>query len=140
MIVVFDTNVVASATFWHGNPARCLEAWAQRRFDLAVSHPILAESEEIVMRLAQRYPEKPAVDWLTAIRQAGHLYFPPPLAAATADPDDEMFIECAVAAKADYLVTGDKGHLLVLKHAGGVPIVAATEFLHALGGDSGRAG
>lgn len=101
---------------------------------------ILAEYEEIVTRLAQRYPEKPAVDWLTAIRQAGHLYFPPPLAAATADPDDEMFIECAVAAKADYLVTGDKGHLLVLKHVGGIPIIAATEFLHALSGDSGRAG
>ena len=77
------------------------------------------------------------MDWLTAIRQAGHLCFPPPLPAATADPDDEMFVECAVAAKADYLVTGDKGHLLVLKHAGGIPVVAAAEFLQILGGESG---
>ena len=139
MIVVFDTNIVASATYWRGNPACCLEAWAHGRFDLAVSHPILAEYEEVVARLAGRYPEKPAADWLTAIRQAGHLYFPLSLPAATADPDDEMFVECAVAAKADYLVTGDKGHLLVLKHAGGIPIVTAAEFLRLLGSEPGRA-
>ena len=105
-----------------------------------MSHPIFAEYEEVVTRLAQRYPEKPAVDWLAAIRQAGPLYFPPPLPAARADPDDEMFIECAVAAKADYLVTGDKRHLLVLKRAGGISIMAATEFLHTLNGDPKRAG
>ena len=140
MIVVFDTNIVASATYWRGNPARCLEAWAQRRFDLAVSHPILAEYEEVVARLALRYPSKPAVDWLAAIRQAGHLHFPAPLSASTADPDDEMFVECAVAAKADYLVTGDKGHLLVLKEAGGIPIISATDFLRRLDGTPERTG
>ena len=132
MIVVFDTNIVASATYWRGPPARCLEAWTERRFDLAVSHPILAEYEEVVARLARRYPEKPAVDWLAAIRQAGQLCFPAPRPAATADPDDEMFIECAVAAKADYLVTGDKGHLLVLKDAAGIPIVSPADFLNLL--------
>ena len=44
-----------------------------------------------------------------------------------------MFIECVVAAQADYLVTADKGHLLLLKKAGGIPIVAASEFLRLLG-------
>ena len=140
MIVVLDTNIIASATYWRGNPARCLEAWAQGRFDLAVSHPILAEYEEVVARLARRYPARQAVDWLAAIRRAGHLYFPAPRPAATADPDDEMFIECAVTAQADGLVTGDKGHLLVLKQADGIPIISAADFLHRLGGDSGRAG
>lgn len=72
-------------------------------------------------------------NWLAAIRQAGHLYLPVPRPAATADPDDEMFIECAVAAQADYLVTGDKGHLLSLKQAAGVPIIAASDFLRVLG-------
>ena len=76
---------------------------------------------------------KPPTDWLSAIRQAGLLYLAAPLAVSTADPDDEMFIECAVAAHADYLVTGDKGHLLALKQAGGIPIVAASKFLPLLG-------
>ena len=44
-----------------------------------------------------------------------------------------MFIECALAARADYLVTGDKGHLLVLKELGSVRIVAAADFLRLLG-------
>jgi uncharacterized protein len=58
---------------------------------------------------------------------------PTTLTASTADPDDERFIECAVAAQADYLVTGDKGHLLALKQAGGVTIIAAAAFLSLLG-------
>ena len=133
MIVVLDTNIVASATYWRGKPAHCLEAWTLGKFDLAISHPILSEYEEVVARLAARYPLKPPTDWLSAIRQSGHLCLPSPLTASTADPDDEMFIECAVAARANYLVTGDKGHLLALKHAGGIPIIAASEFLPLLG-------
>ena len=98
-----------------------------------MSHPILTEYEEVVNRLAARYPSRLATDWLSAIREAGHLFVPEPLPAATADPDDEMFIECAVAAKANYLVTGDKAHLLHLKQAGGVPIVGVSDFLCLLG-------
>ena len=133
MIVVLDTNIVASATYWRGKPAHCLEALVNGKYDLAISHPILSEYEEVVARLAMRYPLKQPIDWLSAIRQAGHLFLPVSLAASTVDPDDEMFIECAVAARADYLVTGDKGHLLALKQAGGIPIVPASEFLRLLG-------
>ena len=43
-----------------------------------------------------------------------------------------MFIESAVAAHVDYLVTGDKGHLLSLKEAGGIPIVSVSDFLSLL--------
>src|SRR5512139_2440075 len=112
MIAVLDTNIVASATFWRGKPAHCLEAWALGNYDLAISHPILSEYEEVIARLAARYPAKQHTNWLGAIKQSGHLCLPDPLPAATTDPDDQIFIECAVAAQADYLVTGDKGHLL----------------------------
>ena len=44
-----------------------------------------------------------------------------------------MFIECAVEAKANYLVTGDEEHLLGLKSAHGIPIIAAVDFLRLLG-------
>ncbi len=133
MIVVLDTNIIASATYWRGKPAHCLEAWVAGKFDLAVSHPILTEYEEVIARLAARYPARRPTDWLTGIRQAAHFVLPAPLPASTSDPDDEMFIECAVAAQADYLVTGDKGHLLHLKQARGISIVAASDFLRVLG-------
>ena len=132
MIVVLDTNIVASATFWRGKPALCLEAWLLGNYEIAISHPILSEYEEVIARLAIRYPAKQLTDWLSAIQRSGHVFYPLPLPSHTADPDDEMFIECAVAAQADYLVTGDKGHLLSLKEAEGVPIVAASEFLSLL--------
>lgn len=132
MTVVLDTNIVASATFWRGKPARCLEAWLLKKYELAISHPILSEYEEVVARLAIRYPAKQPTDWLSAIRQSARIFYPLPLPRHTADPDDEMFIECAVAAQADYLVTGDKEHLLLLKEAGGIPIVAVSDFVALL--------
>ena len=88
MIAVLDTNIVASATYWRGKPAHCLEAWILGKYDIAISHPILTEYEDVIARLA---------------------------------------------AHADYLVTGDKAHLLTLKQAGGVPIIAASDFLSFLG-------
>ena len=48
-----------------------------------------------------------------------------------------MFIECGVAARSDYLVTGDKSHLLKLKCAHGILIVAVSEFF-ALARYSGK--
>jgi putative PIN family toxin of toxin-antitoxin system len=133
MIVVLDTNIIASATYWRGKPAQCLEAWARQKYELAISHPILSEYEEVIARLAVRYPGRKPTDWLSAIRQAGRLCFPAPLPPSTADPDDEMFIECAVAAQADYLVTGDRSHLLHLKEVHGTRIVTAAGFLTLLG-------
>jgi putative PIN family toxin of toxin-antitoxin system len=129
MIVVLDTNVLASATFWRGKPALCLEAWIAGKFHLAVSHPILTEYEEVIKRLSVRYPEKNPTDWLSGIKRAAHLYLPFSLPPITSDPDDQMFIECAAAARATYLVTGDKGHLLNLKIYEGISILPVSEFL-----------
>ena len=40
MTVVLDTNILASATYWRGKPAHCLEAWTLGKYDLAISHPV----------------------------------------------------------------------------------------------------
>jgi len=45
-----------------------------------------------------------------------------------ADPDDNKFIECAVASRAGYIVSGDK-HLLNLKSYQGIQIMKAANFL-----------
>ena len=52
---------------------------------------------------------------------------------ACRDPDDDIYLECALAAGADYLITGDKD-LLVLKEYGGVKIVNARIYLDIVGG------
>jgi len=59
------------------------------------------------------------------------------ISAIEADPDDDKFIECAVAAKAGYIVSGDK-HLLNLKNYQGIQIMKAAKFLEVF--DSSRRG
>jgi putative PIN family toxin of toxin-antitoxin system len=50
------------------------------------------------------------------------------LTVIAADPTDDIFLECAIEGKADYIVSGDK-HLIDLKVYEGIPIVKASDFL-----------
>jgi putative PIN family toxin of toxin-antitoxin system len=131
--VVFDTNVVASASFWRGAPFDCLAAWAQGRCVVVVSSNLLAEYHETIEELRLDYPGRKCVEWVEALTESAELVFPVERASgATPDPDDEMILECALAAEADYIVSGDKKHLLPLREFQGIPIVSPAEFLRRL--------
>ena len=133
MKVIFDTNVVASASFWRGAPFDCLAAWAQGRCIAAVSSNLLAEYHETIEELRLDYPSRKCVEWVEALTESAELVFPTDRATgATPDPDDEMILECAVAAEADFIVTGDKKHLLPLREFQGVQIISAVEFMKRL--------
>lgn len=133
MRVVFDTNVVASATFWRGKPFDCLTAWARGRCEVVVSPQLLAEYIETVEELSARYPERHRVAWVESLATSADLVFPTERTrGATADPDDEMFLECALAADAQFIVSGDKRHLLKMREFQRVKIVSCAEFLNRL--------
>ena len=133
MKVVFDTNVVASASFWRGAPFDCLAAWAQGRCVAVVSSNLLAEYHETVGELRLDYPGRKCVEWVEALTESAELVFPVERATgATPDPDDEMVLECALAVEADFIVSGDKKHLLVLRQFQDIPIVSPAEFLRRL--------
>lgn len=133
MKVVFDTNVVASASFWRGAPFDCLAAWAQGRCEVFVSPALLAEYHEIIEELTLEYPARTVVEWANALTESATLVFPmEQVKGVTIDPDDEMILECALAAEADYIVSGDKKHLLSLKEFRGIPIVSPADFLRRL--------
>lgn len=133
MKVVFDTNVVASATFWRGAPFDCLAAWAQGRCEAVVSPAVLAEYHETIEELRRVYPALSAVEWTEALTEAATLVFPAErVTGATPDPSDEMILECALAAEADVIVTGDKKHLLPLRQFRDIPILSPADFLRSL--------
>ncbi len=133
MKVVFDTNVVASASFWRGAPFFCLVAWAQGRCEAVVSPALLAEYLETIEELRLEYPGRPFVAWADALTESATLVFPVDRApGATPDPGDEMVLECALAAEADYIVSGDKKHLLPLRQFRDIPIVSPSDFLRRL--------
>lgn len=130
MKVVFDTNIVASATFWRGKPFDCMVAWAEGKCEAVVSPAILAEYHETIEELRADYPSRTPVEWADALAESALLVFPADrVRGVTSDPDDEMFLECALAGEVDYIVTGDKKHLLPVREYEGIKIVDAAEFL-----------
>jgi putative PIN family toxin of toxin-antitoxin system len=133
MIAVFDTNVVVSACLWRGAPFECLAAWAGERCNAAISPQLLGEYVETLEELRLDYPERPLVDWVSSLRDAADLVFPVERATgAVSDPFDEMVLECALAASADVIVTGDKRHLLPLGRFRGITILSPADFLRFL--------
>ena len=133
MKVVFDTNVVVSASFWLGAPYDSLAAWAKGRCEAVVSPALLAEYDETTEELRLKYPQRAPVEWARVLTESAELVFPLERATgATPDPADEMVLECALEAEADYIVTGDKKHLLPLGDFRGIKIISPADFMRRL--------
>ena len=134
MKVVFDTNIVASASFWRGKPFDCLSAWARGECVAVVSPQVLVEYFETTEELTTRYPKRLRVAWAETLTESAQLVFPLVRAAGEVeDPDDEMVLGCALAGGADYIVSGDKLHLLALREWRGIKIVPPASFVSLLG-------
>ena len=134
MNVVLDTNVVVSACFWKGPPHQCLSLWAEGQFQAFISPPLLAEYEETYEELCRQYPDRSPVNWISALADAAALIFPVErITGASGDPFDDMVLECALAAEAEYLVSGDKKHLLPLNEFRGIRIINPVSFLTLIG-------
>lgn len=131
--VVLDTNVVVSACFWRGPCWQCLEAWAEGEFTALISPAMLVEYSEVFERLRLKYPQKPCVDWVSALTDDAELIFPAvKFPNVFQDPDDAIFAEVAVAGEADCLVSGDKAHIQVVGEIRGIPVVSPMRFLEML--------
>jgi uncharacterized protein len=107
--VVLDTNILVSALLQpQGLPARTfLTTIAGTRAQLCVSGDIYAEYEEVIRRPKFNRSEEVIEHTLRAIRQNGFWVKPSEKVHACSDPDDDIFLECAQAARAHYLVTGN---------------------------------
>src|SRR6266481_3010640 len=109
--VVIDTNVLVSALLQpKGLPAAVLILALSGQVELCVSEAVLAEYEEVIRR--PHLKRDPAVieSTMQAIRKLVHWVKPAVHMDVCSDPDDNMFVECAQAGNADYLVTGNKRH------------------------------
>jgi len=88
---------------------------------------------ETLEELSARYPVRKRVEWAEALTASADLVFPVDRArGAIKDPDDEIFLECALAGEATHIVSGDKKHLLPLREWRGIKILAADSFLALL--------
>jgi uncharacterized protein len=110
--VVLDTNVVVSALLHpQGFPARAfLIALAGVSAQLCVSGEIYAEYEEVIRRPKFERSEAIIESALAAIRKNGLWVRSSEKVTACTDPDDDIFLVCAQAAHAQYVVTGNLRH------------------------------
>jgi len=136
--LVPDTNTAVSGFLWGGNPRRLLEAGRGPGVHLFTSTGIVRELGDALARpkfaamLAQA-----GVDVAELLRRFAALAQPiasPPIPVPTAlrDPKDMPVLACAVAARADAIVSGDKD-LLSMKSFEGIPIITVREALLQLG-------
>src|SRR5437867_3653039 len=110
--IVIDTNVLISAAIQPaGLPAQVLELVAYRAFELCVSSEVLAEYREVFSR-----PKFGGLDpqrvsrLLTLIAGEATVVAPTQRLSVSRHEADNRFYECAAAAHADYIVTGNAEH------------------------------
>ena len=109
--VVLDTNIIVSALLQPlGPPARVFVLAIGGSIQLCVSGNIYAEYEEVISRPRFQRSNEVVKAALQTIREKGIWVRPTEVVQACSDPDDNIFLECAQAARADYLVTGNLKH------------------------------
>lgn len=131
MRLVLDTNVVVSGLLWNGTPAQLIDAAHSDRVELCTSRTLLAELTRILRRA--KFTKViaagglPLDELVLGYAELATIVIPEPISPTVIDdPDDDHVLACALAAKADYIVSGDR-HLLALKTFQNMPIVTAAD-------------
>ena len=134
---VLDTNVIVSGLIKEGSPPGwILKALFEHQFVLITTAVFLAEVARVLAypKIRERYHVNPeAADALIAslILLSEPVKVPTDVLKASRDPDDDIFLMCAVSGRADYLVTGDQD-LLSLISFRRVEIVTPDQFVRVL--------
>lgn len=132
MRIVLDTNVLVSAVFFGGAPLEILRAWRKGRVNLPASAAILEEYSRVADELGRRYPLEAGRSVVALVSERAEIVEGGDLGKMRCDdPDDVKFLACAVAGKADAVVSGDK-HLLRLRAVAGIPVLAPRAFVDKL--------
>ncbi len=129
MKVVLDTNIYISAVLFGVNCEEILRLATLDSFELLISKNILKELKS-VLREKFRWTNKQVT--VTGSYIKGIATFIKPdvsLSVIRNDVSDNRILECAVAGDAQYIVKGDKNHLLPLKKYKNIKIISPTEFL-----------
>lgn len=125
-----------SATFWNGYSARIIDKVEKKELQLFVSEEILDEFSKVLdydeiqdkikdKNLEMKYTVAKIESLATIVEPREHFVV------IKDDPDDNKFLDCAVAAKADFIISQNK-HLLKLKEFEGIKIVTPEDLLKML--------
>ena len=109
--LVIDTNVVVSAVLKPDGLQRTVFLLATTKpARWYVSGPIMEEYAAVLARPELKVRKSLRLQFIQLIKNHTYSVTPSRLPQLTSDPDDNIFLECADAALADYLVTGNRRH------------------------------
>ena len=127
-----DTNIIVSALNFPGNERRVLDLARRGRYDLYLSPFILQEVSGVLV-WKFRWEELRAMQAISMLRSLATVLEPQRRPSVIERNEaDNRILECAVGASADYLVTGDRRHILPLEEHEGTKIVASVQLLSIL--------
>ena len=107
--VVIDTNVLVSAMISpSGNEALLLLAVKQGLIKPCFSPAVLKEYSDVLARPKFAFSPDEITALIDLLERQGDLLHPAPLSGMSPDPKDDKFLACALAAQADFMVTGNK--------------------------------
>lgn len=136
IIVTLDTNILISASFWHGPSWKVLEEVYKGKCIHKSSWEILQEykkvlfSEELIKKKKKRNITNLRAFFM--ILESTQIVFPKKeLFLVKEDPDDNKILECALEGEVDYVITYDN-HLRRIRTLGDINILTPEEFLEVL--------
>jgi putative PIN family toxin of toxin-antitoxin system len=130
--VVLDTNVLISAILFGGKPRQILEKAIRGEIRLCLSEPILEELKGVLQRSKFDYAPEMIQFILTELTAIADFVNPSEIInVVLEDPEDNRILECAVEAKANYVISGDFRLLKLSKYLN-IEILNAATFLEKL--------
>jgi len=129
--IVVDTNVIVSAFLWGGTPRRILDEVEAKRIELFTSRALIAELENVLSRekfaTQLRRTRFTSAFLLARYTQLATLLTPAEITVAELrDPDDAHVLACALAARAEAIVSGD-ADLHALGSYQGIPVLSPAD-------------
>lgn len=136
MRIVVDTNDFISALIGRQHREKLKTILNNTDIDLFADENLLTEISEVANREKFRRYVKPGeiAIFLAAISARLTIISPTTVVTDSPDPDDNYLLSLAVDAQADYLITGDKKHLLALSPYRGIPIIRLQSLLDLISG------
>ncbi|OGM15327.1 putative toxin-antitoxin system toxin component, PIN family [Candidatus Woesebacteria bacterium RBG_19FT_COMBO_42_9] len=127
--VILDTNVYISGLLYGGNPLSCLELAREKKIRIFTSR---AQILELSQKLYTKFDWKEddikklikSIGLFTELIEPKHS-----ITLIEKDESDNRVLEIAKEIGADFIISGDKKHILPLKKFEGTKIISAADFI-----------
>lgn len=130
--VVLDTNILVSALNFRGNEREIFNLFLKGEIEVFIS-PFILEELKYTLERKFKWDEINSLKIIEKIEAKANLIVPKiRISVIKEDESDNRILECALEAKTDFIISGDKKHILPLKEFRGIKILNSKDFLRKI--------